>query len=133
MQIPETRHVEVRGEVYMPKASFELLNKRQEEKGLAPFANPRNAAAGSIRQLDSSVCACRKLDDYWYYFQIASDFAVQTQEEALEAMSKMHFRTNPLRKVCTTVDEIWQFIQEIQEKREDLPYEIDGMVIKLNN
>lgn len=55
-------------------------------------------------------------------------FAVQTQEEALEAMSKMHFRTNPLRKVCTTVDEIWQFIQEIQEKRENLPYEIDGMV-----
>ena len=133
MHIPETRHVEVRGEVYMPKASFELLNKRQEEKGLAPFANPRNAAAGSIRQLDSSVCASRKLDAYWYYFQNASDFAVQTQEEALEAMSKMHFRTNPLRKVCTTVDEIWQFIQEIQEKREDLPYEIDGMVIKLNN
>ena len=133
MHIPETRHVEVRGEVYMPKASFELLNKRQEEKGLAPFANPRNAAAGSIRQLDSSVCASRKLDAYWYYFQNASDFAVQTQEEALEAMSKMHFRTNPLRKVCTTVDEIWQFIQEIQEKRENLPYEIDGMVIKLNN
>ena len=133
MHIPETRHVEVRGEVYMPKASFELLNKRQEEKGLAPFANPRNAAAGSIRQLDSSVCASRKLDAYWYYFQNASDFAVQTQEEALEAMSKMHFRTNPLRKVCTTVDEIWKFIQEIQEKRENLPYEIDGMVIKLNN
>lgn len=61
-------------EVYMPKASFELLNKRQEEKGLAPFANPRNAAAGSIRQLDSSVCASRKLDAYWYYFQNASDF-----------------------------------------------------------
>ena len=119
MHIPEMRHVEVRGEVYMPKASFELLNKRQEEKGLAPFANPRNAAAGSIRQLDSSVCASRKLDAYWYYFQNASDFAVQTQEEALEAMSKMHFRTNPLRKVCTTVDEIWQFIQEIQEKREE--------------
>ena len=133
MHIPEMRHVEVRGEVYMPKASFEQLNKRQEEKGLAPFANPRNAAAGSIRQLDSSVCASRKLDAYWYYFQNASDFAVQTQEEALQAMSKMHFRTNPLRKVCTTVEQIWRFIQEIQEKREDLPYEIDGMVIKLNN
>ena len=133
MHIPEMRHVEVRGEVYMPKASFEQLNKRQEEKGLAPFANPRNAAAGSIRQLDSSICASRKLDAYWYYFQNASDFAVQTQEEALQAMSKMHFRTNPLRKVCTTVEQIWQFIQEIQEKREDLPYEIDGMVIKLNN
>ncbi len=133
MHIPETRHVEVRGEVYMPKKSFEELNKRQEERGLALFANPRNAAAGSIRQLDSSICATRKLDAYWYYFQNASDFAIQTQEEALERMHQLHFRTNPLRKVCQSVEEIWDFIQSIHEKREDLPYEIDGMVIKLNN
>ena len=133
MHILETRHVEVRGEVYMPKKSFEQLNERQKEKGLPVFANPRNAAAGSIRQLDSGICATRKLDAYWYYFQNASDFAIQTQEEALEAMSKLHFRVNPLRKVCKNVDEIWQFIQSIQEQREDLPYEIDGMVIKLNN
>lgn len=133
MHIPEMRHVEVRGEVYMPKKSFEQLNQRQEERGLAPFANPRNAAAGSIRQLDSSICASRKLDAYWYYFQNASDFAILSQEEALQAMDRMHFRVNPLRKVCTTVDEIWDFIQQIQEKRENLPYEIDGMVIKLNN
>ncbi len=133
MHIPESRHVEVRGEVYMPKKSFEDLNKRQEERGLALFANPRNAAAGSIRQLDSSVCATRKLDAYWYYFQNASDFAIQTQEEALERMSQLHFRTNPLRKVCQSVEEIWDFIQSISEKREELPYEIDGMVIKLNN
>ncbi len=133
MHIPETRHVEVRGEVYMPKKSFEELNKRQEERGLALFANPRNAAAGSIRQLDSSICATRKLDAYWYYFQNASDFAIQTQEEALERMHQLHFRINPLRKVCQNVEEIWDFIQSIHEKREDLPYEIDGMVIKLNN
>lgn len=133
MHIPETRHVEVRGEVYMPKKSFEELNKRQEERGLALFANPRNAAAGSIRQLDSSICATRKLDAYWYYFQNASDFAIQTQEEALEKMHQLHFRINPLRKVCQSVEEIWDFIQSIHEKREDLPYEIDGMVIKLNN
>ncbi len=133
MHIPESRHVEVRGEVYMPKKSFEDLNKRQEERGLALFANPRNAAAGSIRQLDSSVCATRKLDAYWYYFQNASDFAIQTQEEALERMSQLHFRINPLRKVCKSVEEIWNFIQSISEKREELPYEIDGMVIKLNN
>ncbi len=133
MHIPESRHVEVRGEVYMPKKSFEDLNKRQEERGLALFANPRNAAAGSIRQLDSSVCATRKLDAYWYYFQNASDFAIQTQEEALERMSQLHFRINPLRKVCKSVEEIWDFIQSISEKREELPYEIDGMVIKLNN
>lgn len=133
MHIPETRHVEVRGEVYMPKKSFEDLNARQEAKGLALFANPRNAAAGSIRQLDSSICATRKLDAYWYYFQNASDFAIQTQEEALERMSQLHFRTNPLRKVCQNVDEIWTFIQSIHEKRDELPYEIDGMVIKLNS
>ncbi len=133
MHIPETRHVEVRGEVYMPKKSFEDLNARQEAKGLALFANPRNAAAGSIRQLDSSICATRKLDAYWYYFQNASDFAIQTQEEALERMSQLHFRINPLRKVCQSVEEIWDFIQSIHEKRENLPYEIDGMVIKLNN
>lgn len=133
MHIPETRHVEVRGEVYMPKKSFEELNKKQEERGLALFANPRNAAAGSIRQLDSSICATRKLDAYWYYFQNASDFAIQTQEEALERMHQLHFRINPLRKVCQNVEEIWDFIQSIHEKREDLPYEIDGMVIKLNN
>ena len=133
MHIPETRHVEVRGEVYMPKKSFNELNARQEERGLALFANPRNAAAGSIRQLDSSVCATRKLDAYWYTFQNAKDFAILTHEQALEKMSQLHFRVNPLRKVCRSVDEIWDFIQEINETRENLPYEIDGMVIKLNS
>lgn len=133
MYIEETRHVEVRGEIYMPKKSFEELNQKQEALGLTLFANPRNAAAGSIRQLDSRVCASRKLDGYWYYFQNASDFGILSQEQALEKMSSLHFRVNPLRKVCKTIDEIWDFIQSIQAQREELPYEIDGMVIKLNN
>lgn len=117
----------------MPKKSFEELNQKQAEQGKPLFANPRNAAAGSIRQLDSSICAQRKLDAYWYYFQNASDFGIQTQEEALEAMEKLHFRVNPMRKVCRTTEQIWDFIQEIQKIRNTLPYEIDGMVIKLNS
>ena len=133
MYIDQQQPVEVRGEVYMPKKSFEDLNQKQAEQGKPLFANPRNAAAGSIRQLDSSICAQRKLDAYWYYFQNASDFGIQTQEEALEAMEMLHFRVNPMRKVCKTTEQIWDFIQEIQTKREELPYEIDGMVIKLNS
>lgn len=133
MHIPERRHVEVRGEVYMPKKSFEELNERQKKNNQALFANPRNAAAGSIRQLDSSVCASRKLDAYWYYFQNAQDFGILTQQEALDRMRSLNFKVNPLFKVCKNTKEIWEFIQSIQEKRSDLPYEIDGMVIKLNS
>ena len=133
MHIPERRHVEVRGEVYMPKKSFEELNERQKKNNQALFANPRNAAAGSIRQLDSSVCASRKLDAYWYYFQNAQDFGILTQQEALDRMRSLNFKVNPLFKVCKNTKEIWEFIQSIQEKRNDLPYEIDGMVIKLNS
>lgn len=133
MHIPERRHVEVRGEVYMPKKSFEELNERQQKNNQALFANPRNAAAGSIRQLDSSVCASRKLDAYWYYFQNAQDFGILTQQEALDRMRSLNFKVNPLFKVCKNTKEIWEFIQSIQEKRSDLPYEIDGMVIKLNS
>lgn len=133
MHIPERRHVEVRGEVYMPKKSFEELNERQKKNNQALFANPRNAAAGSIRQLDSGVCASRKLDAYWYYFQNAQDFEILTQQEALDRMRSLNFKVNPLYKVCKNTKEIWEFIQSIQEKRNDLPYEIDGMVIKLNS
>lgn len=133
MHIPERRHVEVRGEVYMPKKSFEKLNERQKKNNQALFANPRNAAAGSIRQLDSGVCASRKLDAYWYYFQNAQDFGILTQQEALDRMRSLNFKVNPLYKVCKNTKEIWEFIQSIQEKRNDLPYEIDGMVIKLNS
>lgn len=133
MHIPTKEHVEVRGEVYMPKESFERLNEIQEKQGKKPFANPRNAAAGSIRQLDSAICASRKLDAYWYYFQNAQDFGILTQEEALEKMEALHFRVNPMRKICQNAQEVWDFIQEIGQKRDSLPYEIDGMVLKLNS
>lgn len=133
MYIEETRPVEVRGEVFMPKASFEALNRQQEENNKPLFANPRNAAAGSIRQLDSSICASRKLDAYWYYLQNASEFGVETQEQALEQMEAWHLKVNHHRKICKNADQIWEFIESIREMRDELPYEIDGMVIKLNS
>lgn len=133
MYIDETRPVEVRGEVYMPKASFEKLNEEQAANNKPLFANPRNAAAGSIRQLDSAVCASRQLDAYWYYFQNAAEFGIETQEQALEAMESLHFRVNHNRKICKNADEIWEFIESIHAIRDELPYEIDGMVIKLNS
>lgn len=133
MHIPLMEEVEVRGEVYMPNASFEMLNKQREEKGEELFANPRNAAAGSIRQLDSKIAASRKLDAFWYYFVNAQDFDIHSHEEALEMMKDMHLRVNPLRRVCDTIDEVWQFIEEIAAQREGLPYAIDGIVIKVDS
>ncbi|MCF0259816.1 MAG: NAD-dependent DNA ligase LigA [Erysipelotrichaceae bacterium] len=133
MYIDETRPVEVRGEVYMPKASFEQLNELQEMRHLPLFANPRNAAAGSLRNLDTNVCRQRKLDLFLYYFQNAADFGITTQQGALEAMQNLHFRVNPVYRLCANADEIWEFISEMAEKRSSLPYEIDGMVIKANS
>lgn len=133
MHIPLQGEVEVRGEVYMPNASFQMLNEEREKNGEELFANPRNAAAGSIRQLDSSVAAKRKLDAFWYYFVNAQEYDIHSHEEALQKMSEMHLRVNPLRRVCAHIDEVWQFIEEITEQRNDLPYAIDGMVIKVDN
>ncbi|MFQ7537174.1 MAG: NAD-dependent DNA ligase LigA [Clostridium sp.] len=133
MNIPLQGEVEVRGEVYMPNASFDMLNAEREKNGEELFANPRNAAAGSIRQLDSSIAAKRKLDAFWYYFVNAQEYDIHSHEEALQKMSEMHLRVNPLRKVCERIDEVWQFIEEITEQRNDLPYAIDGMVIKVDD
>lgn len=133
MKISLPKEVEIRGEVFMPKASFAALNEEKLANGEELFANPRNAAAGSIRQLDSGVAAKRKLDAFWYYFVNALDFNIHQHSEALKTLDDLHIKTNPLRRVCRSVDEIWNFIEEITNKRKDLPYEIDGMVIKLNN
>lgn len=133
MQIDMQGDVEVRGEVFMPKSSFEQLNKVREEQGEDLFANPRNAAAGSIRQLDSRIAASRKLDAYLYYFEGAKDFGISTHEEALTTLTTMHIKVNPLRRVCKSMEEVWMFIQEMSEKRHELPYEIDGMVVKVND
>lgn len=133
MHIDESGYVEVRGEVYMPKASFEALNALQESLHLPMFANPRNAAAGSVRNLDTGVFRSRKLSIFLYYFQNALDHGVTTQQSALDRMAELHFRVNKEYAVCKTTDEIWDVIEQAREKRESLPYEIDGMVIKLND
>lgn len=133
MQIPLVDEVEVRGEVYMPNASFDMLNKERAKKGEELFANPRNAAAGSIRQLDSGVSAKRKLDAFLYYFVNAQEFDIHGHEEALRKMEDMHIKVNPLRKVCEHVDDIWAFIEEVSSQRDTLPYAIDGIVIKVDD
>ena len=124
---------EVRGEIYMPKKSFEQLNQQRQDNGEALFANPRNAAAGSVRQLDSSIAAKRKLDAFLYMVPTAKEVGCTTHKEALDYIAKLGFKTNPMTRTCKTIQEVWSFIQEMTEKRDSLPYEIDGIVIKVNH
>ena len=107
---------EIRGEVYMPKKSLEKLNAIQEEKGEKLFANARNAAAGSIRNLDSSIAASRGLDAFWYYFVNAKDFGIRYHSEALNMAEKLGFRTNPERRLCDGIDEVIKYIDEYTEE-----------------
>lgn len=124
---------EVRGEIYMPKKSFNELNKQRKENNEALFANPRNAAAGSVRQLDSSIAAKRGLDAFLYMVPTATEVGCQTHKEALDYIKKLGFKTNSMTRVCSSIQEVWSFIEEMTEKRNTLPYEIDGIVIKVNN
>lgn len=133
MTLPEPISIEVRGECYMPKDSFMKLNEAREQEGLETFANPRNAAAGSLRQLDTKVTAQRNLSTFLYTVAEFGPLEVATQEEALQALDHLGFKINPNRRICQTVDEIWEYITEYHEKRADLPYEIDGIVIKVND
>lgn len=133
MTLPEPISIEVRGECYMPKESFMKLNEAREQEGLETFANPRNAAAGSLRQLDTKVTAQRNLSTFLYTVVEFGPLEVATQEEALQALDRLGFKINPNRRICQTVDGIWEYITEYHEKRADLPYEIDGIVIKVND
>lgn len=133
MTLPEAISIEVRGECYMPKESFMKLNEAREQEGLETFANPRNAAAGSLRQLDTKVTAQRNLSTFLYTVAEFGPLEVATQEEALQALDHLGFKINPNRRICQNVDEIWEYITEYHEKRADLPYEIDGIVIKVND
>ncbi len=133
MEIEYQGRLDVRGEIYMPKDVFARINKERKENGEALIANPRNGAAGSIRQLDSAVAAKRGLQGYWYHLPEALEMGIDTHENSLLFLEKQGFKVNPLRKVCQSIEEVWSFISEIAEKRADLPFEIDGMVIKVNN
>ncbi|MCV3322275.1 NAD-dependent DNA ligase LigA [Pediococcus ethanolidurans] len=125
--------IEVRGECYMPKQAFADLNKQQEERGEAVFANPRNAAAGSLRQLDTRVTRARKLDTFIYTISTFDDLQVATQHEAIETLEELGFNTNPTQRVCHNLDEVWQYIDEYQAQRDQLAYGIDGIVLKVND
>lgn len=124
---------EVRGEVFMPKKSLEKLNRERTIKGEPLLANARNAAAGSIRQLDSSIAASRGLDAFWYYFVNAKDFGIRYHSEALKFCDKLGFKTNPERRLCHGIKEVIEYIKEYTLKRPNLAYDIDGVVIKVDD
>ena len=132
LRLKEPLSIEVRGECYMPKASFVKLNKQREEDGKEVFANPRNAAAGSLRQLDTRVAAKRNLSTFLYTLADFGPLESTTQDHALNEMSRLGFRTNPEHRVCETIDEVWEYIENFHETRDELSYEIDGIVIKVN-
>ncbi len=132
-RIDENEELEIRGEVFMPKKSLERLNKERELTGEPLFANARNAAAGSIRQLDSAIAASRGLDAFWYYFVNAKDFGIRYHSEALKMADRLGFKTNPERRLCNGIDEVIDYIAEYTEKRPSLPYDIDGIVIKVDD
>ena len=126
-------YLEVRGEVYMPKASFEGLNKAREEKGESLFANPRNAAAGSLRQLDSKITAQRKLDIFVFNIQQIEGKEINSHKEGLEYLSELGFKVSPRRGVFKNIEDAYKEIEEIGRIREELPFDIDGAVVKIND
>ena len=127
------QELEIRGEVFMPKKSLAKLNQMREISGEPLFANARNAAAGSIRQLDSAIAASRGLDGFWYYFVNAKDFGIRYHSEALNYADKLGFKTNKERRLCDGIEEVIKYIEEYTLKRSDLPYDIDGIVIKVDD
>ena len=133
LHIAEMKDFEIRGEVYMPKASLKMLNEERALKGEPLFANARNAASGSLKNLDPKVTAKRKLEAWWYYVPDAYEMGFKTHGEALDYASKLGFRTNPERRIVHGIKEVIAYMHEYQEKRPTLPYDIDGLVIKVNN
>lgn len=131
LRLREPRDLEVRGEAYMPRASFNRVNQAREQDGELPFANPRNAAAGSLRQLDPALTAKRGLA-FFAYSLVSQESAVTSQAEALTRMAELGFPVNPKWKVCQTVAEVVQYIEWARDVRHELPYDIDGVVIKVN-
>lgn len=131
LSLPEKLDITVRGECYMPRASFNQVNLARQENGEPEFANPRNAAAGTLRQLDTAVVAKRNLATFLY--QEASPSTRDSQEKVLEHLEQLGFVVNSRRLLAHSMDEVWNFIQEVGRERDQLPYDIDGVVIKVND
>lgn len=131
LTLPEELDITVRGECYMPRASFDQVNQARQENGEPEFANPRNAAAGTLRQLDTAVVAKRNLATFLY--QEASPSTRDSQEKVLKHLEQLGFVVNSKRILAENIDEIWDFIQEVGQERDNLPYDIDGVVIKVND
>jgi DNA ligase (NAD+) len=133
LRLSEPLTIEVRGEAYMPKKSFAKLNALKEENGEEPFANPRNAAAGSLRQLDPKIAASRQLDIFLYSIANTGGVEITSHSEGLDWLDSLGFKTNKERRKCTNIDEVLDFINNWVEKRPNLPYEIDGIVVKVDS
>ena len=133
LKLKQPLDIEVRGEIYMSKDTLEKLNKERISKGEKPLQNPRNAAAGSIRQLDSKIAAKRNLDAFLYHLPNPLDYNIKTHHEALEFMKSLGLKTNPNNRIVKNIDEVMAYIHEKGEIRKDLPYDIDGVVIKVDN
>ena len=131
LTLQEELDITVRGECYMPRASFDQVNQTRQENGEPEFANPRNAAAGTLRQLDTAVVAKRNLATFLY--QEASPSTRDSQEKVLKHLEQLGFVVNHKRILAKNIDEIWNFIQEAEQERDNLPYDIDGVVIKVND
>lgn len=131
LSLPEKLDITVRGECYMPRASFDQVNQARQENGEPEFANPRNAAAGTLRQLDTAVVAKRNLATFLY--QEASPSTRDSQEKVLNHLEQLGFVVNPRRLLAHSMDEVWKLIQEVGQERDQLPYDIDGVVIKVND
>jgi DNA ligase (NAD+) len=133
LRLKEAVTLEARGEAYMPKASFERLNEQRKQRGEELFANPRNAAAGSLRQLDPKIAASRHLDLFVYSLADAEELGIDSHSAALDYLQMLGFKVNPERRRCANIDEVIRFVNEWHEKRPQLPYEIDGIVIKVDS
>ena len=133
LKLKQPLDIEVRGEIYMSKETLEKINKERVKNGEKILQNPRNAAAGSIRQLDSKVAAKRNLDAFLYHLPNPEDFGIKTHHESLEFLKSLGFKTNSNNRVVKDIDEVMAYIHEKGEIRKDLPYDIDGVVIKVDS
>lgn len=132
-KLPKDINIEIRGEIYMPKKSFDTLNEEKRKKGEKEFANPRNAAAGSVRQLDSKIAATRNLEAFFYHMPEANKHNIDTHYDSLEYMKELTFIVNPNIKIAKDINEVMEYIHYWAIHRPSLPYEIDGVVIKVNS